>query len=368
MSFFKNLRKFIRIKKHFNLQFFRHTSVLNQFKKESSFRKTRISKNYFSRLVKEYLLREKDHKYSNNSADIWDPIFENFQKDLQLSLKSKNKKDIENILDNPGSSNLLVGFENNVLSKMWTNDVENMYALDKLLSFSEFLGIRNIYNPEQDKISVYKIDLESLLNKIEKKIKIKLNFKNVFPGESGIWTSRGILNEKEIQALYAAYKISKIIKKNENVLEIGGGLGRTAYYCNLFGIKDYTIVDIPITFLAQGNYLGRAISEKRIIFENELQNKYEKNKIKLITPKFYLKSKIKYSLVLNCDSLTEINYDLAFNYMKRISKSKYFFSINHEKNSFNVSKLIKKFKYSNHSRNLYWLRKGYIEEFVNFKN
>ena len=121
-------------------------------------------------------------------------------------------------------------------------------------------------------------------------------------------------------------------------------------------------------FLAQGNYLGRAISEKRIIFENELQNKYEKNKIKLITPKFYLKSKIKYNLVLNCDSLTEINYDLAFNYMKRISKSKYFFSINHEKNSFNVSKLIKKFKYSNHSRNLYWLRKGYIEEFVNFKN
>ena len=368
MSFFKNLRKFIRIKKHFNLQFFRHTSILSQYQKKTSFRKTKISKNYLFRLINEYQLREKNYKYNKNSADIWDPIFQNFQKDLQLVLNDKNKENIQNILNNPGSSNLFVGFENNVSSKLWTNNVENMYALDKLLSFVEFLGIRDIYNPEQDKISVYKIDIESLLNKIEKKIKIKLNFKNVFPGESGIWTSRGILNEKEIQALYAAYKISKIIKKNENVVEIGGGLGRTAYYCNLFGIKDYTIVDIPITFLAQGNYLGRVISEKNIIFENELRKKYVKNKIKLITPEFFLKNKTKYSLALTCDSLTEVNYDLAFDYMKKISKSKYFLSINHEKNSFNISKLIKIFKHKNYSRNLYWLRKGYIEEFVNFKN
>ena len=366
MSFLKNLRKFVRIKKHFNLQFFRHPSILKQFKKRLSFRNTKISKNYLSRLVKEYLLREKDYKYNKNSSDIWDPIFKNFQKSLQLVLKGKNKKDIEYILNNPGSSNLFVGFENNVSSKMWTNNVENMYALDKLLSFAEFLGIRDIYNPEQDKISTYKIDIESLLNKIEKKIKIKLTFKNVFPGESGIRTSRGILNEKEIQALYAAYKISKIIKKNENVLEIGAGLGRTAYYCNLFGIRDFTIVDIPITFLAQGNYLGRTVSENKIIFENELLKKYIKNKIKLITPEYFLNSKIKYSLVLNCDSLTEINYDLAYDYMKKISKSKYFLSINHEKNSFNVSTLIRLFKHKSYSRNLYWLRKGYIEEFVSF--
>ncbi len=366
MSFLKKLRKTLRIKKHFNLQFFRHTSILKQFKKEFSFRNTKISKNYLSRLIKEYLLREKSYSYSNNSSDIWDPIFRNFQKDLYLSLKDKDN--IENILNNPGSSNLFIGFEDNVLSKMWAKVNENMYAVDKLLSFAEFLGIRNIYNPEQDKISVYKNDIEFLLKKIEKKIGIKLTFKNVFPGESGIRTSRGILNEKEIQALYAAYKISKIIKKNENVLEIGAGLGRTAYYCYLFGIKDYTIVDIPITFLAQGNYLGRVVSEKKIIFENELSIKNVKNKIKLITPEYFLKNKIKYSLVLNCDSLTEINYDLAYDYMKKISKSKYFISINHEKNSFNVSSLIKIFKHKSYSRNLYWLRKGYIEEFVNFEN
>ena len=366
MSFLKNLRKFIRRKKHFNLQFFRHTSILKQVKKNTSTRNTKISKNYLSRLTKEYLLREKKYNYNKNSSDIWDPIFRNEQKNLHASLQDKDKKNVEYILDYPGNSNLLIGFENNVSSKMWKNDIENMYALDKLLSFAEFLGIGNIYNPEQDKISVYKIDIENLIKKIEKKVGIRLNFKNVFPGEGGILTSRGILSEKEIQALYAAYKISKIIKKNDKVLEVGAGLGRTAYYCNLFGVKDYTIVDIPITFLAQGNYLARVLSEKKIIFENEFSSKNKKNKIKLITPEYFLKDDSKYSLVLNCDSLTEVNYDLAIDYMKKISKSKYFLSINHEKNSFNISALIKKFKYKSYSRNLYWLRKGYIEEFVEF--
>lgn len=366
MSILKNLRKKIRIKKHFDFQFFRHTSILKQVKRKVSAKGSKISKNYLSRLLKEYLLRSEAYSYNKNSNSIWDPIYKSFQKDLKFVLHNKDKQKIANILNNPGNTNLFIGFENNVLAKDWTNDTEHMYALDKLLSFAEFLGIKDIYNPEQDNISVKKIDIDDLLKKIEKKIKIKLNFKNVFPGESGFLTSRGILNEKEVQALYAAYKISKLIKKNESVLEIGAGLGRTAYYCNLFGIKNYTIVDIPISFLAQGNYLGRVLNEKKIIFENELSKKYEKNRTKLITPDYFLKNKTKYDLILNCDSLTETNYEVALNYMKKISKAKYFFSINHEKNSFNVSTLIKKFKFKNYSRNLYWLRKGYIEELVIF--
>ena len=366
MSLLKNLRKKIRFKKHFDFQFFRHTSILKQVKRKVSKKNSKISKNYLLRLLKEYLLREKKYNYNTNSIDIWDPIYNNFQKDLKLTLHSEDNEKIENILNNPGSTNLFIGFDNNVTARDWTNKIEHMYALDKLLSFAEFLGIKDIYNPEQDNISVKKIDIEDLLKKIEKKINFKLKFRNVFPGEGGFLTSRGILNEKEIQAIYAAYKISKIVNKNQSILEIGAGLGRTAYYCSLFGIKDYTIVDIPISFLAQGNYLGRVLSEKKIVFENELSKKYKKNKIKLITPEYFLKNKTKYDLILNCDSLTEINYELAYKYMKKIKTSKYFYSINHEKNTFNVSALIKKFKFKYYSRNLYWLRKGYIEEFVKF--
>lgn len=368
MSLLKKLRKFVRIKKHYNLRFFRHISILKKFKNEVSKNKSKITKAYLYRLQKEYLQRERKHHYNKNSADIWDPIFNNFQKDLQLTLKNKNEKKILNILNDPGKTNLFLGFETNVSSKIWANIEENLFAVDRLISFAEFLGIVNIYNPERDKISVSKMNIDNLIIQIEKKIGIKMIFKNPFPGERGIKTSRGILNEKEIQAMYAAYKISLIIKKDESVLEIGGGLGRTAYYCDLFGIKDYSIVDIPITFLAQGNYLGRVLSPKKIKFENELSKKYVKKSIKLISPEYFLRNDKRYDLILNCDSLTEINIDLAKKYMRKISNAKYFLSINHEKNAFKISTITKKIKFIRYLRNLYWLRKGYVEEFIKFRN
>ena len=210
MSLLKNLRKKIRIRKHFDFQFFRHTSILKQVKRKVSKKKSKISKNYLLRLLKEYLLREKKYSYNRNSSNIWDPIFNNFQKNLKLTLHSKDNEKIENILNNPGSTNLFIGFENNVSARDWTNKIEHMYALDKLLSFAEFLGIKDVYNPEQDKISVKKIDIEDLLKKIERKINIKLRFQNVFPGESGFLTSRGVLNEKEIQALEQKAAAEKI--------------------------------------------------------------------------------------------------------------------------------------------------------------
>ena len=60
MSLLKNLRKKIRIRKHFDFQFFRHTSILKQVKREISTNNSKISKKYLSRLLKEYLLREKN--------------------------------------------------------------------------------------------------------------------------------------------------------------------------------------------------------------------------------------------------------------------------------------------------------------------
>ena len=68
---------------------------------------------------------------------------------------------------------------------------------------------------------------------------------------------------------------------------------------------------IPLTFLAQGNYLGRVLNPKKIKFENELSKKYVKKSIKLITPEYFLRNKKNYYLILNCDSLTEININLA---------------------------------------------------------
>ncbi|MDA8559402.1 hypothetical protein N9K62_00545, partial [Candidatus Pelagibacter bacterium] len=242
--------------------------------------------------------------------------------------------------------------------------------IDKLISFCEFLGILRLDYPENIKQQFHNLDIEKLINEIEKKINIKLKFNNPFPGEKGIKTSRGILQVREIQAIYQAFKIKEILKnkkyKTKNVLEFGGGMGRTAYYCYRFGIKNFTLVDLLIPKICQINYLSRIIQEKKIIL-NPKKNDFKKKNIKIISPEYLFMNALKFDLVFNADSFTEIDLINQNKYKKYISKnSKIFYSINHENNNFKVRDFFKNINSLNYSRNLYWLRKGYVEEIFKF--
>ena len=215
-----------------------------------------------------------------------------------------------------------------------------------------------------------KPNIETLIDKIEERLLIKLNFKNVFPGEEGIKTSRGILSNREIQAIYQAYKIKIICKKNnyKNILEIGGGLGRTAYYCREFGIKNYTLVDLLIPRICQINYLARVVGESEVLSEKKISNlRGVEDKIKIVSPNYLFKDDNNFDLVFNSDSITEIDMLTQKKYVNFIKKNtKYFYSINHESNKNKVIDLFDNFKIDEIERNLYWLRKGYLEEHFKF--
>ncbi len=53
------------------------------------------------------------------------------------------------------------------------------------------------------------------------------------------------------------------------VLEIGAGLGRTAYYAWRAGIRHYTIVDVPLTAVAQADFLGRTLGPEALTLAGE---------------------------------------------------------------------------------------------------
>ncbi len=46
---------------------------------------------------------------------------------------------------------------------------------------------------------------------------------------------------------------------NPRALEIGGGLGHTAYYAWRSSVTHYSTVDLPMTAVAQAGFLGRAL-------------------------------------------------------------------------------------------------------------
>ena len=149
---------------------------------------------------------------------------------------------------------------------------------------------------------------------------------------------------------------------------MGGGLGRTAFYCYKFGITNYTIVDLVVPQICQLNYLSRVISEDNVLNEKEITNLQNlENKIKIISSNYLFNNKTKYDLVFNSDSLTEIDYLTQNKYIDFIKKNaNYFYSINHESNKEKVTNLFSKVNIREYDKNLYWLRKGYLEEHFKF--
>ncbi|CAO6124498.1 Putative sugar O-methyltransferase [Candidatus Pelagibacterales bacterium] len=354
----------------FEYRFFHRKPLLKlKYKIEISKEKTKLSNQFYEKIFN--IINQKDEI---NKDSIWLNIFNNFHKNVIDIIKS-DKSRIEDILDDPSKYDIFYGFDSNcnyvLKNTRYSDYFENdELVIDKILNFAEYLGILRHNNPERYRIIFKKPSLDNLINEIEKKINIELKFNNVFPGEKGVKTQKGIISNREIQAIYQAYKIKEIFKKNnyKNILEIGGGLGRTAYYCYKFGIKDYTIVDLLIPRVCQLNYLSRVLNEENIINESQIINLENlENKIKIISPNYLFNKNIKYDLIFNSDSITEIdsvNQNKYINFIKK--NAKYFYSINHESNKNRVNGLFSNTNILEVEKNLYWLRRGYLEEHFKF--
>ncbi len=312
-----------------------------------------------------------DTAFEGNKNSVWSGIFQHLHGEIHSAFIEKDDRKITEILRNPGEYNLFYGFENLcrdlIKAKRLEDILEPQMTMDSLISLCEAVGVIDVANPESLKIRKT-INPEVAIRLLEKEFGFDLLFPNPFENEFGIQTKRGIISYRAIQAVYQAWKISKIIKDipNAKILEIGGGLGRTAYYCRHFGIRDYTIADIPISSLAQGNFLGRVLPEEVLTLFGEPLN--ENEKIKIIPAEVFFSSERNYDLIVNVDSLTELDITIAKHYLQKIGEvGRLFLSINHESNSFSVHSIWKESPYLNKLyRNPYWLRRGYVEEL--FKN
>lgn len=211
-----------------------------------------------------------------------------------------------------------------------------------------------------------------LRHTIEKGLGVELQFPDIYPHAIGLMSSKGVVTYRAIQSLYLAFRLQNLMKSNGlrggSVCEIGAGLGRSAFYANMMGIKDYTIVDIPITLMAQGYYLMQVLGEDSVVLPGEEAN--SRDKIKLILPNEFFSSDKRYDIIANVDSLTELGEDLRSQYLGKISKmTPIFLSINHEVNSSRVNEFIRRKEIIdfNISRYPYWMRNGYAEELISFK-
>ena len=304
-------------------------------------------------------------------------VFEGFGESFWGSFADKNKQvheallrsDIDAaaaIVRNPSSTDLFYGFDSSgaeLIDLFRSNPGQVQGTInsvcDRLLRSSEAIGARRMLYPEAA-LDANPPDVDQLLTDIEAKLGISLTFPNVFPDEFGVETSKGVISYRAVQALYQAWRIRQITDKS--VVEIGAGLGRTAYYARAFGLRDYTIIDIPLTTIAQAAFLSNALGENAITLPGETA---QHGCIRIETPSWFYGTSERFALAANIDSMVEMDRSHAERYADKISRHcDAFWSVNHEYNPFVVSDL----KALNHPyhRSPYWLRKGYAEHLYKF--
>jgi hypothetical protein len=302
----------------------------------------------------------------------WSDIFQSLHADISDAFAAKDRPRIEKILRNPASSDIFFGFDSTAKSlRSGGQRIEDRrspgLALDALAALAEALGARTMELPENYYIwRVDRLNADELLGQIDWAVGFKVPVPNPFPAEYGLVSSRGIISYRMPQALYQAWRISKLVQgvQNPKVLEIGGGLGRTAFYARQFGVRDYTIIDIPVSSLAQGYFLGRTCGEDTVSLFGESATG---DQIKIMPPGFFIDGTERFDLVVNVDSLTEIGRAAADQYWSVIQRrAGKFLSINHEANEFTVAELITQAKHARTSRMPYWMRRGFVEEVVEF--
>lgn len=211
-------------------------------------------------------------------------------------------------------------------------------------------------------------DIEHILALLDTAFGFRIEFPNPFAHESGLSTTRGVASFRAVQSLYQAWRMNEVLrtKGRRRIAEIGGGLGRTAFYARQFGFESYTIVDIPLSAAAQANYLGRVLpAESWTTFGEEAHG----GNIALRPPTAFLDDRPDYDLIVNFDGLTEQPPASATDYWRFAHENRIdLLSVNHEANPTTFRSLYLAADDSTFSvaRHPFWLRRGYVDELISF--
>ncbi len=327
-----------------------------------------LSDNFWKRLYRAYKMAVQD---TFGETNIWDPI--NLRrKDIHDALLSSHE-DAKKILTLPELTDLYYGVDH--FAKSLTPTMEKYVGQPVGSNFVQ--RVEGLYistacfscrNPEQDRYHPKPlIDIEKVFDELSCLMGFEIEFPNFVNEELGYATSRGIASERALSALYYAYNTKKILqrKKLDTIVEIGGGTGRASYYAYKMGITNYYAIDLPLGIVAQALFLASVLGEDAIHFLTDVTT--PANKIRLYPPSYLEKNSIKNCIVLNTDSLVEMNTENAENYIKWASRNaNCFYSVNHETFTWRVVDGMKKYNILPTYRFPCWTREGYVEELYEF--
>jgi len=328
----------------------------------------RDDSNLIQRIIAAYRLSSGTPSGSDGS--IWQQFTE-MNAEIHAALIEGDVEQVGQILRTPAKSMLLHGFDvtsqsANLMANPSYRRHIRWLVYDSLMSLAEATGCIRVENPEGHPAAGMGPDPENMLAALDGALRFRLEFHNVFDGDVGIKTSRGVATGRTIHSIYQAWRIASVVgtRGTARVLEIGAGLGRNAYYAQRLGLTDYTIIDLPLANVAQAYYLGTVLGADQV----ELYGESKTGPIKIKPPREFFCGEESYDLVFNADSITEMPKDTAQRYFRHARQTtNAVLSINHEANSFTFRDLYIEAGLNPVFRFPCWLRRGYVEEMLEFQ-
>lgn len=299
---------------------------------------------------------------------MWGNIDEK-KEDIHAALVSRDLPVLRTLLTNPAETDLYYGMD--TLSKFnmpYFNEggglrplVEKIIVASMVL-VSEVSGSRRFWNVERFPQRV-QIDIEPLLADLDLAFGTKIIFPNPFPREFGLATSRGVIGHRVGYALYHALKARELsaLAGGQKIVEIGAGVGRTAFYCHAMGLTNYTVVDLPMSLIGQACYLSAALGEDAIWLDGEPPLS---GKIRLCGPDTFFGLGEDFDVALNVDSITEMPIAAGLSYLQYFAThARIIYSMNHEYNEHRTADIAKLAGILTPPvRHASSLREGYVEE------
>jgi hypothetical protein len=249
---------------------------------------------------------------------------------------------------------------------------------DALVSLGQAVGVTKLTSIEQQGIEPHLKVLDANLDELVASLERELSFEICSPKVAGAYgcevagkfvTLDGLINT------YVAHRVKQLGATNQSIMvEIGGGFGCLAEIIKRAIGSKYFIYDLPWVTLIQAYYVMMSLPQEsqhlvRLFGETNSSAQIE------ILPFwcFYEHQNNSVDFIINSDSLPEMSHDAGSAYVEKISKvlRGKFLSINQEagaKNSqygrqncvYDLAKAVGRLKLT--SRQIYWMRQGYLEE------
>lgn len=340
-----------------------------------------------ARLIASYnACKREEAAYPAIGADIWSAI-RTLQAHFFTVLESGDPKALAAYLCNMSRHDATIGITQGDGEYRWITtspEYEHFKALlikDRLVSFAEAVGAIRCECPEQGPWGGHlHTDVNVLLHALEEYVGISLAPPEIDGGLYKIHAGKGLIHDRDLHSQFAGWSIREIAGPNATVCEIGGGVGRAAYWAQRFGLGPYTIFDLPHVNVLQGYYLLKSLPMDQVrLFGETIDNPrvtvwpyFEKHRITAGTV----------DIVFNQDSMPEIHRDAALDYLAWIRQisPRWFYSINQEAASAYTQSFWEPAGENDPKQNVvgalatkangfrrvmrapYWLRKGYASE------